>query len=57
MTVNADADRVRPELQVRFGMVVVFKSDLADRVSQDCGLLRKRRNLLLEANVPGGLLC
>ena len=39
MTLDAGADRIRPELQVRSGLVVFFKGDLADRVSQDRGLL------------------
>jgi hypothetical protein len=56
MTVNAGADRVRPELQVRSATVVFFRDDLADRVSQDSGLLREGRNPLLEAGVHGGSL-
>ena len=39
MTFDASADRIRPELQVRSGLVVFFEGDLADRVSQDLGLL------------------
>ena len=39
MTIDAGADRIRPELHVRSGLVVFFKGDLADRVSQDPGLL------------------
>ena len=42
MTFYAGADRIRPELQVRPGLVVFFESDLADRVGQDRGLLGER---------------